>query len=250
MIHTNSVYSEKYKLQYRDINQFGKLSDLAIIQLLQDMAGKHSSSLGYGFNDINKTHITWLLLGWRLKKITDIFSEEEIKIETWSSKAEKATFYREFKIYNSKNELAIIADSKWVAINVETHSILRDSNTISHLVETYNSFNSTVFDIPYPKIKTLDIEPNSTFNYTFLRKDIDTNNHVNNTVYLSLALEAIPEEIFKNFNYSNLEILYKHEALLGDNINCKYYVIDENSFVVSIHNAIDDKLHATIKYTK
>ena len=244
-----SIYSEYYKLQYRDINKFGKLSDFGLLQILQEIAGRHSSSLGYGLADIPRTHITWLLLGWRIKKIKDIESEEKIKVETWSSKVEKATFYREFKIYNSKDELAIIAESKWVAINVETHSILRDSDTITNLLNVYSSFEFSVFEEESPKLKPIDEEPLSVFNYTIERRDIDTNNHVNNSVYLSIALESIPYEVFENLDYSNLEILYKHEAYLGDKIVCKYNSFN-NGFMVSMYSEDLSKLHAIIKYTK
>ena len=57
-----------------------------------------------------------------------------------------------------------------------------------------------------------------TFDYIVQRRDVDTNHHVNNLHYLDYAYEALPNDVYINNDFKNVEIMYKHEAKLGDNI--------------------------------
>ena len=65
------------------------------------------------------------------------------------------------------------------------------------------------------------------FNYTIQRRDIDTNSHVNNLHYIDYALETLDEDIFNNNSFDNLEVVYKKEIKLKENIKC-YYSFEDN----------------------
>jgi len=82
--------------------------------------------------------------------------------------------------------------------------------------------------------------------YMVCRHDIDTNHHVNNLNYLDFAYEAIPEDVFFNTDFKNVEIMYKHEAKLGDTLNL-FYAKQDNANFVTIKNKDDDKLHCIVK---
>ena len=79
------------------------------------------------------------------------------------------------------------------------------------------------------------------------RRDIDTNNHVNNLYYLDYALEALPEDIYMNSNFSNVEIMYKHEAKLGDTLSIFYTKSNNNEIVITIKDEKKEKIHAIVK---
>ena len=46
--------------------------------------------------------------------------------------------------------------------------------------------------------------------------DIDSNGHVNNVKYAELALEAVPEDIIKNYTLSRIKIIFEKETKYGD----------------------------------
>ena len=77
-------------------------------------------------------------------------------------------------------------------------------------------------------------------NYKVQRRDIDTNKHVNNLIYLDYAYEALPSEIYENYNFSNIEIMYKHEAKLGDTLSLFYTNTEENEHIITIKNKEND----------
>ena len=84
------------------------------------------------------------------------------------------------------------------------------------------------------------------FNYTIQRRDIDTNGHVNNLNYIDYALETLDEEIFNNHSFDNLEVIYKKEIKLKENINC-YYSFEGDMHIVTIKSADNSTVHAIVK---
>ena len=83
-------------------------------------------------------------------------------------------------------------------------------------------------------------------NYTVQRRDIDTNNHVNNLYYLDYAIEALPKDIYEKTQFSNVEIMYKHEAKLGETLSI-YYTMESNEHIVIIKDEKGNNLHTIVK---
>ena len=82
--------------------------------------------------------------------------------------------------------------------------------------------------------------------YTIQRKDIDINGHVHNTYYLDFAYEILPNEIYDNCNFDNLEIMYKKETKLGETIKCFYTKIANSHYIVMKTN--DEKsIHCIVR---
>lgn len=110
----------------------------------------------------------------------------------------------------------------------------------------YEEVDKHVFDKPV--IEKLKEPENSQMVsvYTVQKRDIDTNHHVNNLIYLDLAYEVLPDDIFFNTDFKNVEIMYKHEAKLGETLNLFYAEINNSTFI-TIKNNESDKLHCIIK---
>ena len=80
------------------------MSNKSIIKVLENAGGVESEKVGYGFNEIPITHLSWVLLAWKVKVIKRPIYNEEIKITTWAREANKVFTYRDFEIYNEKDE--------------------------------------------------------------------------------------------------------------------------------------------------
>lgn len=239
-----SFYSKKIKLKYDDISKSNRLNIKSLIKYFGDIAGNHSSSCGYGLNDIPKTHITWLLLNWKVKMFSHPKYNEELTINTWPRVIEKFYSYRDFEVFdNNNNNLVAIASSKWIMINAETKRIERISNEIinAYGVEQKSVFTESLND--KPKIPD-NLKLN--FTYTIQRRDIDTNGHVNNLHYIDYALESLPEDVYNSNEFDNIEIHYKKEIKYGETINC-YYSFENNKHIVTIKNEDNSVLHSIIQ---
>lgn len=237
-------YSKKVTLKYSDIGIANKLNLKSLIKYLQDAAGEHSDLAGYGISNIEKTHLAWLVLNWKVKMISHPHYNEEITIKTWARSLEKVYSYRDFEILDSNNNLVAIASSKWLLVDSNTKKI---KHITEDIVNSYGLNNKAVFNVNLDEKPKVPENNSLNFTYKVQRRDIDTNHHVNNLYYLDYAYEALPLEVFKNNKFSNVEIMYKHQATLGDTLSLFCAHTSNNEYIISIKDKIDGKLHAIVK---
>ena len=238
-----SIYSDKFKLKYYDIGKSNSLTLSSLIKFFGDMAGAHSSVCGYGLNDIPRTHISWILLDWKVKMFSHPKYNEELTINTWPRVIQKFYSYRDFEVFDSKNNLVAIASSKWIMINTETKKIEKITDTV---VNAYGIEEKSVFEKPLDEKPKIPNNLKLNFTYTIQRRDIDTNDHVNNVNYIDYALETLPEDVYNANEFDNVEIHYKKEIKYGETVNC-YYSFENDKHIVTIKNKDNSILHAIVK---
>lgn len=240
------IFESTAKAGLKDIGKNNLIKNETILEILENVAGEHSDEVGYGVLDIEKTKASWILLEWKVKVIKRPIYSEKLRIKTWGRYFQKAYTYRDFEIYDSKENLCIIATSKWALINSDTHNIMRLSDEIKNI---YRPEEVSVFEeeiIPRVDVPT---EFTNQIEYVIGRKDIDINNHMHNTYYLNLAYEALPEEVYNDRPFSEFRITYKKEVKLGDKVICKYSY-DKNRHVVLIKNEEKNITNAIIELIK
>ena len=237
-----AIIENKYHIGIKYVDKDRLLSLRGIILLFEDIACRHSDMVGYGINDVTKTHFSWVLLNWKIKVLSRINYGSIVTVKTWSRETSKLYTYRDFEIYDENNNLICIASSKWVLLSTETGHIIHITEEIKN---AYLAENKTVFnESDLHKI----VEPDNaekTFSFTVRRRDIDINNHMNNLYYLDYALEVLPDEVYSKF-FNNVEIMYKYSAKLGETINC-FYKEEEDGYYVMMKSATDNILHALVK---
>lgn len=235
-------YSKKVTLKYSDIGIANKLNLKSLIKYLQDAAGEHSDLAGYGISNIEKTHLAWLVLNWKVKMFSHPHYNEEITIKTWARSLEKVYSYRDFEILDSNNNLVAIASSKWLLVDSNTKKI---KHITEDIVNSYGLNNKAVFNVNLDEKPKVPENNSLNFTYKVQRRDIDTNHHVNNLFYIDFALETIPENIYLSNEFNNIEIFYKKEIKYGEIINC-YYSFEDNKHIVTIKSEDNSILHSII----
>lgn len=237
-----NIYSKKITLKYNDIGIANKLNLKSLIKYLQDAAGEHSDLAGYGISNIEKTHLAWLVLNWKVKMLSHPHYNEEITIKTWARSLEKVYSYRDFEILDSNNNLVAIASSKWLLVDSDTKKI---KHITEDIVNSYGLNNKAVFNVSLDEKPKVPENNSLNFTYKVQRRDIDTNHHVNNLFYIDFALETIPENIYLSNEFNNIEIFYKKEIKYGEIINC-YYSFEDNKHIVTIKSEDNSILHSII----
>lgn len=237
------IYSEIFTVTLPDVGENNELTNKGILRMLQEIACHHSDSAGFSVNESRVTGFAWILLNWKLQVFSRPVWNTKLKINTWSSKHTLIAFYRDFEILDENNNLVAYATSKWVLFDFNKNGIAKITQEMEN---RYTHVDKHVFDVPM--VEKLKEPENSSlvYEYTVCRRDIDTNHHVNNLNYLDFAYEALPEDEFLNCNFNNVEIMYKHEAKLGDTLNL-FYSKQDSSSVVTIKNKEDDKLNCIVK---
>ena len=240
------IVEKNYKVGVKDIGTSNSITNKGFLNMLEELACIHSDLAGYGINQIPQTHISWILLNWKVSIFERPNYNSEIYIKTWSRKGNKFFTFRDFEIYDENKKLIGIASSKWSIVNVETNKLISITDDIINCYkpEEKSIFNET--DIEKLKVPTsLPEFPNYTFQVQ--RRDIDINSHMHNLYYLDYAYETLPENIYNDIEFNNFEIMYKLGAKLGNVINC-FYCSEENGDFVIMKNKESNKLNAIIKF--
>ena len=238
-----AIYKCKSRIGLEDVGYSNKITNKAIIKILENAGGMHSESLNLGLNSIEITVFSWILLGWKVKVIVRPRYNEELTVNTWGRESNRAFTYRDYELYDESGNLCIIATSKWAIVDIKNGHL---AEITPELIEPYKCEEKKVFNSDYSfKLKepeTIDRE----IRYKVQRRDIDINKHVHNLYYLDFAYEALPEEIYENCKFNNIEIMYKRQTKLNDEIKC-LYTKDGEQNIVTIKSIDDNLLHAIIK---
>ena len=237
----DAVLECEYVVRFDDMDNERKLSNIALLKYLEEPGGVQTNQI---FGSMLTPKGVWILLAWRVKKLKEISWNEKLKIKTWPAKNSQLYCIRNFELYNEKNELATVASTKWVLVDTVTKKIVRDNNDV---ISKYPEYDKMVFEDDFPKLR----EPKEieyTYKHKVQRRDIDVNGHVNNVVYLEIAYEAIPKDVYDNYNFKNIEIVYKHSAFLDEELNVGYVrEIVDNKEQYTIVIKTNDKVNAIIR---
>ena len=237
------TYEYKTRVQFCDIDEKNRLSPKGLIRILGEAAGIHSETVGYGLNNVSQTHLTWMILNWKIEFFLSPSWNSELIVKTWARAFSKISSNRDFNVYDSNNNLVARASSKWILVDSEKHTLARITNEIS---EAFGKNDVAVFDTEVNDKLQEPQNSNFVYDYQIKNRDIDTNHHVNNLYYLDFAYDSLPKELWdKDFN--NIEIIYKKQIKLDDTIKCFYaYNENTNQHIVTIKSEDLSIVHSNI----
>lgn len=239
-------FERTYRVGVREIGLNNKITNIGLLGFLEDIASMHSATIGFGINDIDKTHKVWILMDWKLHIINRPKYGDNIIIKTWGKPFTKPRFhtYRDFQVFDENKNLIAIASSKWVYYDIE---VKRISKIDLDMISKYKPVDENVFDEEeLEKMDSIDYSGTpATLSYTIKRSDIDVNQHMHNLNYLSLAYEALPEEIYRMPEASDIRITYKHQIKYGETVKC-FYTCENGIHIIEIKSDDEKIIHSII----
>lgn len=241
-----NIFEHKSRIQFLDVDEFNHLSKKGLLRILGEVAGLHSDLAGYGLNQIPTTHLTWMILDWKLKTFSAPSWNTILTIKTWPRNFTRVSSQRDFEVYGANNELVALASSRWVLIDSIKGSIAKIT---PEMISAYgNGFEKSVFDT---EVNDKEHEPEHSdfvYDYIIRKRDLDTNHHVNNLYYLDYAYDALPQECY-NKDFNNIEIIYKKQIKCNALIKCFYhYDPEKKQHIIIIKNDDLSITHSIVKF--
>ena len=228
---------------YTDIDEKQCLTLSSAMRSMQEAAVMDSDRAGYSFRTADRTRVVWMLAQWHVRMLEKVQWDEFIRVITWPKSMDKVTSTRCFQILNQQEQVIAIAESLWFLVNVDTGRVARIQKEVA---DSYELVNTDVFDSPSPAISTEIGE--LTYSGSVLRRDIDTNHHVNNLVYLEYAREALPlEEADRSF--SEVVVRYHRQLVHGDEFQC-YYKKTSQGHLVQICKGNPALIHCSVLFVE
>lgn len=180
------------------------------MQLMQDAATAHAEEIGVGWRNMDKHGLLWVL-----SKVHVVFdrpltrADSTFTLYTWPLAPNR--FYSERCFVAERDgEQVFRATSMWMMIDRESRKIVpaEKMNEFFHgeyatdKVEGVGDFARVRYDETFTHA----------YSKTVRRSDLDLNGHVNNTNYVTYALDVLqPAEKIKS-----VQIVYNKELVFGD----------------------------------
>lgn len=226
------MYSMESKVRYSEIDSEGKLSILGMLNYLQDCSTSQSEMLGVGIDYLKENHMVWVLSFWQVDILKYPVLGEAIEVGTIPYEIKGFLGHRNFFIRNQSGEMYVKANSLWTLVDTETGRPKKVPGNFYEIYETEEKLEMEYLD---RKIKVMDGTEYQETPFLVQRHNIDTNSHVNNAQYVSMAMDYIKD----TSNLTRLRAEYKKSAVLGD---CIYplVVTGENWEYVSLRNQSGD----------
>ncbi len=205
------MYSFESRVRYSEVDSEGYITLNAVLDYFQDCSSFHSEELGVGLEFLMKRKLAWVLSCWQVEISRYPVYGEGITVSTWPYDFKGFLGYRNFTMKDRKGEIAAYANSVWVLLDVEKG---RPAKILPEMLEAYEfspkfpmEYNSRKIQLPE------QMEMHETF--PVHKYHIDTNRHVNNGKYVSMAQEYLPQ----GFKIGKMRTEYRKAAVYGDIIH-------------------------------
>lgn len=225
-----------YEIYYFQIDQNREVTPISILHFLEDIATSHSETVGLGIDHLLAQRTGWVLNRWLLRMDRYPKLGEKISIETWPSKFERFYATREFSIIDSEGNFLGQASSLWIYLNVDKKRPIRIP---AHFEQAYGlAEGKRVMEEPFQDLPEMT-DAQSKLKFHVRRSDIDTNGHVNNARYVDWMIEGIHEDLSRDYQLSELEVIYKKETMYGADIlsECQKMSVEHPEY---LHRILDE----------
>ena len=206
-----------YHLRTSDFDMRNRILPSSVLDLFQDAAGEHASSLGVGYYDLMPENKCWMILRLRYEVIKqpEIFSD--VIVRTWPVESRRIEFDRDCVITDTDGNILIKGTTQWAILDVSDRDKpqLVMARSFDLGIEEYISERALEgrFERIAPNFAA-DGDPYVTRSgYT----DIDTNGHVNNIKYANFILNALDLPADKEITAFRID--YVKEIMDGNEIS-------------------------------
>src|SRR6056297_1854561 len=186
-----------------------RLTPENLIGFFQEIATVQSDYLVKGEKYMSNKDFLWVLIKYDIEIYRMPKYPEKIRLETCAMYTRKFYIYRKFEVYDEDNNFICKAYSAWSLVDKKKMSLQKIP---MELMEAYgcnknNSKEKANFE-SFKSVKNPDLIKKFSIRYT----DIDHNHHVNNTNYISWAVNSVPQDVVIDYNLEKISILYRKEG--------------------------------------
>ena len=213
------------RVRYSECATDNKMKLPAIINYFQDCTTDNSEQIGVGHDYLVERKRAWILNSWQVEINRRPQVRESIEVSTWATGFKGVFGPRDFLMKTSDGEELARAHSLWVYIDTESGRPVKPAD---EEITVYEVGEPILMEEVSRKIKVPEgaVEVDT---FPIHKYHIDTNAHVNNSKYVELACEGLPDE----FEVHKLRVEYKKAAVFGDKIVLKR-VIEQERIVAEL----------------
>lgn len=202
------MYSFDSRIRYSETDSEGKLTLEALIDYFQDCSTFHSEDLGVGLQYLKERNMVWVLSSWQI--VVDRFPDlcEHVTVGTYPYAFKGCFGYRNFVMKDERGTYIARANSLWTLLHTEN---FKPAHPTEEMLKKYELEEKLPMEYAGRKI---EVPGNGALAEEIVvrAQHLDTNHHVNNGQYVSMAMGFLPED----FGIYQVRAEYKKQAFLHD----------------------------------
>lgn len=204
------MFSKEYHFKYSDLDSRGCVKLSTVIDLLQDVSILHSAEVGYDLAKMQEISLAMLLRGWRIKLSEPLNHSLPAEFRTGIMKVQRCDVMRKYEILQ-EGRVKGIATAGWFSFDTDKKTIIRVPEEIN---STYDTIDEPDNGFPLARLRPQD-DMEFAGEFTVTKRDLDTNNHMNNVKSVEAALDWFPDEN----DFTELQVVYVKELRKGDRVS-------------------------------
>ena len=204
------MYKFESKIRYSEVDETGCLAIPKIVDYFQDCSNFQSDLLGVGREFLEEKHLAWVLSFWQIVIERRPKQGESIRIGTFPYEFKGIMGMRNFLLEDMQGRRIVSANSIWTLLDMKSGRPVKAGEDI---VGKYPLEEKLPIEYASRKV-SIPEEGTVLAPVTIGRERLDTNRHMNNAQYISIAMNYIPCHL----EIKELRVEYKKQAYLGDEI--------------------------------
>lgn len=206
-------FLKTYPINFYHVGADKRLTLLALMNMVQDIASDHAQALGFGHDQLDQ-HTHWVLVRQKIQMEFWPKWQDEITIETFISHADIGTPPRDIVIY-FQDKIIGRGQTSWLVVDGQTRKIANQkvdlllSSSINETCGVKTHKVSLPADLTY--LKSFQVQ----------YSDLDMNFHVNNAVYGRWVTDSLSLDLLKEWRVSEFSINYLQEILYPSEVNIR-----------------------------
>ncbi len=243
----SAKYTIPYEVPYYECDVNGTMKLSAMIAVIIKVSEEQSDSLNRGSDFVHRFGVTWILTQYevfltRLPKV-----DEKILVSTQATTYNKFFCYRNFWIETEAGEELVRVESIFALMDYTTRKI---SSVTEEIIAPYEC--EKIMKIKrVPKIPILEEPQSVPFRVRFY--DIDSNHHVNNSVYFNWIIECLDYDFLTTYAPTYINIRFDKEVEYGNQVESQYEILPTDEEMKTLHAIMIGQTkccEAEIKWTK
>ncbi len=188
----------------------------SFLDLAQQLAVKAAQVQSFSDSALKKFNCAWVLARMRTRFGKSVRFDEDIRLETWHKGLSGLYFIRDYRLLDSRGEVAVSSTSSWIVMNLDSRHICRDEEVLSLIPQESQCAESAIAEncpkISFPR----GAELREIGTHRVAWSDVDYNGHANNVKYTVWALDNLPQELVFGHSLREVSINFNKEVRAGD----------------------------------
>jgi len=223
--------SFSFPIRYSEVDREGRLSPVALLQMMQSAADGNASSLSAGVADLHAEGLTWAMIRMEMHLEPLPGLGRTLTVDTWPSGSARSFVYRDYRLYDEQGHLLGQATSTWLVLSLETRRMVSIPGYMEALLPPPPG------SVPLPRSEGRLPQPagpdRRQFDHQVRWFDLDANGHAGNAQYLRWCLEALPPEVLRR-PLAQATFTIRAEAHLDDVLTVTASPLPDRSWTHSI----------------